>query len=160
MKLRKDGAPEVRGWGKKKQEKAGRLAPAAHVKSQSPHSVETPAARVIHLNHRACAARVIHLNRRAHAARVIHFNRHAIAQALAPEIFHLNDHPAQQPLAARVFRLNRRDLAPGFFHLNHLVNGQTMPPRSHLQRSEAKLTQSAGRGLLNTAHCVGMAAEV
>lgn len=97
--------------GSQTQEVAGHRWPASRF--HLPRSGKIPAARIFHL---AC---------RAPAPRIFHFNRQAIAQALGSEIFHLNCHAIQQAFATRIFCLNRRDLAPGVIHLNHLI-GQTL----------------------------------
>ena len=77
---------------------------------------------------------------RAIAPRVFHLNLHAIERALAPRIFHLNHHAIELALVPRVF------------HLNHHVIGQALAPDHIFSELKIKLAQSAGLGMVNSAH--------
>src|ERR1035437_6923201 len=102
------------------------------IKSQSPHPERALAPSGFHLN--------LHAIERALAPRIFHLNHHAIELALVPRVFHLNHHAIEQALAPRVF------------HLNHHVIGQALAPDHIFSELKIKLAQSAGLGMVNSAH--------
>jgi len=95
------------------------MIPVAQLKPGSPIA-EAFASRIFHHNLHPRAPRVVDLDGWA-------LEHYAIAQALAPWVFHLNYRPLKHAPAPRAFRLNRRDPAPGIFHLGHLTISITSP---------------------------------